>query len=123
MVMVDADMTATVHPVGAWQVIIDTTASREEPAVTCEPLVPHGYHGSGVLSATWGRASSIGLGVFGPGQNPLLWAEEFETWAGARVTKWDVSNWMPSQSPVFATADEVLWTSDSLPMDGMAAEG
>ena len=63
------------------------------------------------------------MAVFGPGQNPLPWAGEIEEWGGERIAEWDVSDWMPSQAPVFATADEALWTADSLPMDGMAAEG
>lgn len=119
VVMLDDEMKATVQPVGAWRVVIDTP-DGDEPTITCEPLVPHGSQGSGVLSAPTFESA---LGVFGPGQNPLPWAEKIEEWGGARITVWDVANWWPSQSPVFATPDEELWTADLRPMDGMAGEG
>ena len=103
VVMVDNDMRATVQPVGAWQVVIDSTANFDDPTVMVEPLIPDGRHGAGVLSAPPETADAA---VFGPGQNPLPWAAGIEEWAGRRITVWDVSNWWPSEAPVFATADE-----------------
>ena len=50
--------------------------------------------------------------VFAPGENGLRWADRGQEVTGRKIVLWDVSNWWPSQSPLFATADETLWTDD-----------
>lgn len=101
-VMIDEEMKATVQPIGAWQVVTDSSASFDDPVVTVEPLIPNGRHGAGVLSAP---SDTLNMAVFGPGQNPLPWAAGIEEW-GDGITAWDVGNWWPSKAPVFATADD-----------------
>jgi hypothetical protein len=54
--------------------------------------------------------------TFAPGENAHRWIEIFEK-EHYRISSWDVSNWWPSKSPIFATADEMLWTDDLLPPD------
>lgn len=104
VVMVDEDsLRAVVQPVGAWQVVIDSTVSYDDPTVTVEPLVTDGRHGIWALSAP---PENVYTGVFGPGQNPLPWAEAFPSWAGGPISAWDMGNWWPSQAPVFAAVDE-----------------
>ena len=55
--------------------------------------------------------------TFAPGENGLRWAEQWQEATGRKITHWDVSAWWPSQSPLFATADETLWTDDFVPPD------
>ena len=55
--------------------------------------------------------------TFAPGENGLLWAEQWQEASNRKITHWDVSVWWPSQSPLFASADETLWTDDFVPPD------
>ena len=55
--------------------------------------------------------------TFAPGENALSWAARWQEATGRKITHWDVSAWWPSQSPLFATADETLWTDDFVPPD------
>lgn len=112
MVLIDEGMTAVCQPVGAWQVVVDSTISHDAPAVSVEPMIPSGKYGTDCLSAPEGYRA---MAVFGPGQNPLPWAEWIEELDGRRIAAWDVANWMPSKSPVFATAGETLWAEDGSP--------
>lgn len=54
--------------------------------------------------------------TFAPGESAYRWIELFEQ-EYYKIPSWDVSNWWPSKSPLFATADETLWTEDFIPPD------
>lgn len=53
--------------------------------------------------------------AFAPGENGLRWAEAWQEATGRKIEQWDVSVWWPSKAPLFATADETLWSDDFIP--------
>lgn len=53
--------------------------------------------------------------TFAPGENGLRWAEAWQEATGRKIEQWDVSVWWPSKAPLFATADETLWSDDFIP--------
>lgn len=117
LVGVRSEGVANVMPIGGWVVTVTFDGStRDEPIITTTPLVG--------MSA-WGDAESLEAPpahdfeyqVFAPGENPLNWAKQWEEVYGRKITTWDVSNWWPSKAPVFATADETLWSEAVLPAD------
>lgn len=102
VVLIDEGMTAVCQPVGAWQVVVDATISHDTPVVSVEPMIPGGRFGMDCLSVPEGYRA---MAVFGPGQNPLPWAEWVEEVNRQHIAAWDAANWNPGRSPVFATAD------------------
>lgn len=115
IVIITEEGEALVLPVVAWVNSIHTLDNGSEWLDT-DPLVSDSLAsdpGGPELVDIWG--DTVEWKTFAPGENPLAWAERFETEYGRKITSWNVSTWMPSTSPVFATADEVLWTNDFIP--------
>lgn len=111
-VVVDNEDKATVLPIAGWVV---TVGHREfgDPIILTTPLA--GFSAWGDVGSAEAISDDLDYQVFAPGENPLPWAEKWEKQYGRKIASWDVSNWWPSKSPVFATADETLWTDDSIP--------
>ena len=118
VVAIDEDNVAYVLPLAAWRI--------ETCEVQFGPRKGASYVASIPLIGTsvWGDSGSIEepmerleYQVFGPGENPLHWAEQWEKGYGRKIAEWNVSNWWPSKSPVFATVDSVLWSDGMLPAD------
>ena len=109
------DNSAWVLPVVGYAVLEMTTGITLITAMVSDSVNdPVGNVGSPVLLDTFRDAE---WKTFAPGENGLRWAEQWQEATGRKITHWDVSAWWPSQSPLFATADETLWTDDFVPPD------
>lgn len=112
VIVIWEDGTANALPVAAWM----TIAEFRDYGWFCHatPLV------SDSMTADTGDLESLDgyhaeWKAFMPGENALAWVEKWEKDTGRKISRWDLSNWWPSKSPVFATAGDTLWSDGLVP--------
>lgn len=109
------DGTAHVLPIAAWITMVEYREtgwySNTIPLVSDSTAVdpPGGLENLDIYRAEWK--------AFMPGENALAWAKKWEEESGRAIAAWDLSNWWPSKSPVFVTADDTLWSDGLAPPD------
>lgn len=120
IIIIDDENRAFVLPVVGWVAVVRTWDDGKE-TLDIDPLISDGRPSTGV----WGGPEPIydsayklfDWKTFAPGENALPFIERREEDTGEKIAMYDVSVWMPSQSPLFATADDTLWSNDFIPPD------